>query len=104
MRLGDNPPGLTAVKLSKCSAELMQRGQNGVVNAMFLCLLSPVFQEICYEPLQVFLWQVLMSLIARLARGRERGIASLYCTMRIIFYYVTVVFFLFYYSKYKFFF
>lgn len=34
----------------------------------------------------------------------ERGIASLYCTMRIIFYYVTVVFFLFYYSKYKFFF
>lgn len=62
------------MKLSKCakySAELMQRGQNGVVNAMFLSLLSPVYQEICNEPLQVFLWQVLMSLIARLAGGSE---------------------------------
>lgn len=38
--------GLAAVKLSKrakYSAELMRRGQNGVANAMFLCLMSSVF-------------------------------------------------------------
>lgn len=66
--------GLTAVKLSKCakySAELMRRGQNGVANAMFLCLMSSVFffKKYVKKPLQVFLWQVLMFLVARLASG-----------------------------------
>lgn len=48
------------MKLSKCakySTESMRRGQNGVANAMFLCLISSVFfsffllffKEICKE-------------------------------------------------------
>lgn len=61
------------MKLSKCakySAEPMRRGQNGVANAMFLCLMSSVFlKKYVKKPLQVFLWQVLMFLVARLASG-----------------------------------
>lgn len=57
---------------AKYSAELMRRGQNGVANAMFLCLMSSVFfKKYIKKPLQAFLWQVLMSLVVRLASGSE---------------------------------
>lgn len=60
------------LKCAKYSTESMRRGQNGVANAMFLCLMSSVFfffKKYVKKPLQVFLWQVLMSLVARLASG-----------------------------------